>query len=71
MFDGTVVQAASGTRFVDADQIGSICTSHVRTTLSTEQAEDLPLPAGSTLVDIKPARSMSDRLGRMFGRGKR
>ena len=41
VFDGTVVQAASGTRFVDADQIGSICTSHVRTTLSTEQAEDL------------------------------
>ena len=71
VFDGTVVQAASGTRFVDADQIGSICTSHVRTTLSTEQAEDLPRPAGSTLVDIKPARSMSDRLGRMFGRGKR
>ena len=23
------------------------------------------------LVDIKPARSMADRLGRMFGRGKR
>ena len=71
VFDGIVVQTAEGTRFVDADQIGSIYTTYVRTTLSAEQAEDLPLPDGSTLVEIKPARSMADRLGRMFGRGKR
>ena len=71
VFDGIVVQTAEGTRFVDADQIGSIYTTYVRTTLSAEQAANLPLPDGSTLVDIKPARSMADRLGRMFGRGKR
>ena len=71
VFDGIVVQTAEGTRFVDADQIGSIYTTCVRTTLSAEQAANLPLPDGSTLVDIKPARSMADRLGRMFGRGKR
>jgi sporulation protein YlmC with PRC-barrel domain len=71
VFDGIVVQTAEGTRFVDADRIGSIYTTYVRTTLSTEQAANLPLPDGSTLVDIKPARSMADRLGRMFGRGKR
>jgi sporulation protein YlmC with PRC-barrel domain len=70
VFDGIVVQTADGTRFVDADQIGSIYTSYVRTTLSAEQAANLPLPDGSTLVDIKPARSMADRLGRMFGRRK-
>ena len=71
VFDGIVVQTAEGKRFVDADQIGSIYTTYVRTTLSAEQAANLPLPAGSTLVDIKPARSMADRLGRMFGRGQR
>ena len=71
VFDGIVVQTAEGTRFVDADHIGLIYTSHVGTTLSSEQATSLPLPEGSTLVDIKPARSMADRLGRMFGRGKR
>jgi hypothetical protein len=71
VFDGIVVLTAEGARFVDADQIGSIYTTHVRTTLSAEQAEDLPLPEGSTLVEIKPARSIADRLGRMFGRGKR
>ncbi len=71
VFDGIVVQTAEGTRFVDADQIDSIYTTYVRTTLSAEQAANLPLPEGSTVVDIKPARSMADRLGRMFGRGKR
>ena len=71
VFDGIVVQTAEGTRFVDADQIDSIYNTYVRTTLSAEQAANLPQPAGSTLVDIKPARSMADRLGRMFGRGKR
>jgi hypothetical protein len=71
VFDGLVVQTAEGTRFVDADHIGSIYTTYVRTTLSAEQAANLPLPDGSTVVDIKPPRSMADRLGRMFGRGKR
>ena len=71
VFDGIVVQTADGTRFIDADQISSIYTSCVRTTLTTEQAANLALPDGSTLVEIKPARSMADRLGRMFGRGKR
>jgi hypothetical protein len=71
VFDGIVVETAEGTRFVDADHVGSIYTTHVCTTLSAEQAANLPLPDRSTLVDIKPARSMADRLGRMFGRGKR
>ena len=71
VFDGIVVQTVDGARFVDADQISSIYTSCVRTTLTTEQAANLPLPDASTLVEIKPTRSMADRLGRMFGRGKR
>jgi len=71
VFDGIVVQTADGARFVDADQIDSIYTTYVRTTLSAEQAANLPPPDGSTLIDIKPARSMADRIGRVFGRGKR
>ena len=71
VFDGIFVLTEKGTRFVDADQVGSIYTSHVRTTLSAEQAANLPPPDGSNLVEIKPARSMTDRLGRMFGRPKR
>lgn len=71
VFDGIVVLSKAGTRFVDADQIESIRTSHVRTTLSVEQVANLPPPDGSNLVEIKPARSMGDRLGRLFGRRRR
>src|SRR6478609_706142 len=65
VFDGIVVQTPDGTRFVDADQIGMIYTTYVRTTLSAGQAAALPPPDASNLIDIKPKRS---RLGRMFGR---
>jgi len=71
VFDGIVVQTVEGARFVDADQIGSIHTTYVRATLTAEQAANLPPPGGSSLVEIKPARSMAERLGRLFGRGKR
>jgi hypothetical protein len=71
VFDGIVVQTGDGARFVDADQIASIFSNHVRTTLSTEQAAELPPPEGSTLVEIKPPGSLAARVGRMFGRGKR
>ena len=68
VFDGIVVQMAEDTRFVDADQIGSIYSTYVLTTLSAEQVANLPPPDGSTLVDIKPPRSMAERMSRMFGR---
>ena len=70
VFDGIDVQTADATRFVDADQIASIHTTYVRTTLSAEQAANLPAPDGSTLVDIKPGTSLGHRLGRLFGRGR-
>jgi hypothetical protein len=71
VFDGIVVDTAEGTRFVDADHIGLIYTTRVCTTLSADQAATLPLPDGSTLIDIKPPRSFGARLGRMFGRRNR
>jgi sporulation protein YlmC with PRC-barrel domain len=71
VFDGIVVHTEEGARFVDADQVASIYTTHVLTTLSREQAANLPPPAGSNVIDIKPPRSMADRLGRMFGRRQR
>lgn len=68
VFDGIVVATAAGPRFVDADQVGTIFTSHVRTTLSAQQAADLPEPESSNLVDIRPPRTVGERLKRMFGR---
>jgi type II secretory pathway component GspD/PulD (secretin) len=71
VFDGIVVQTTEGARFVDADQIGTIYTTYVSTTLSADQTANLPPPDGSNLIDIKPPRSMADRLSRMIGRRKR
>ena len=71
VFDGIVVDTEDGKRFVDADQIDSIWTDRVRTTLSADEAADLPLPEGSNLIDIKPPGSAAARLGRMLGRRKR
>lgn len=67
VFDGIVVETAAGTRFVDADQVGTIFTTRVATTLTADQAAALPVPEGSNLIDVKPG----SRLGRMFGRGRR
>ena len=46
VFDGIVVQTAEGTRFVDADQIGSIYTTYVRTTLSRIRRPTFRCPMG-------------------------
>ncbi len=42
VFDGINVQTSAGTRFVDADQIGRIFTTFVCTTLSWDDASNLP-----------------------------
>lgn len=41
VFDGINVRTSGGTRFVDADQIGQIFTTHVCTTLSWEETAGL------------------------------
>lgn len=71
VFDGIVVHTKHGPRFVDADQVASIFTTHVLTTLSRDEAASLEPPARSMLIDIKPPRSAAARLGRLFGRRKR
>lgn len=44
VFDGINVTIGDGVRFVDADQIGSIFTTYVCTTLSWDEAANLPGP---------------------------
>ena len=68
VFDGIVIETADGARFVDADQIGTIYTTYVRTTLTAGQAAQLPEPDGSTLIHIKPPGGLAAKVGRMFGR---
>ena len=44
VFDGINVETPAGVRFVDADQIGQIFTQYVCTSLSWDEASNLPDP---------------------------
>jgi len=72
LFDGIVIATSAGIRFVDRDQITSITTTSVETSLSAADASQLPEPEGSpvygvdALQDVGPA--LTARLGRMFRR---
>jgi len=74
VFDGIVVATPAGTRFVDADHVASIFTSHVSTTLSADEAASLPLPDDAPIYGVDASddtgKSLADTFGRMFGRGK-
>lgn len=74
VFDGIVVETAEGSRFVDADHVGLVTTAYVRTTLSVDEARDLPEPDDSPVYRADASddtgNSLADRFGRMFGRGK-
>lgn len=74
VFDGIVVQTTEGSRFIDADHVGELTTSYVRTTLSADDASQLPPPDDSPVYQADASddtgNSLADRFGRMFGRGK-
>ena len=74
VFDGIVVETSNGNRFVDADHVGTITTAYVRTSLTADEAAQLPEPDDSPVfrADARDdtGSSIGDRLGRMFGRGK-
>ena len=71
-FDGIVVAAEGGRRFVDAAQIDRITAAQVLTTLTDEQADHLPEPDGEPVYDADAEQDsgtgLSAWFGRMFGR---
>ena len=74
VFEGIVIQTDRGLRFVDADLVDRIYERCVITTLTLEQAEELPLPEeGPTVYQVDPAEatgpSLGNRLRRLFGGG--
>jgi hypothetical protein len=72
VFDGVSVKTPHGLRFVDRDQIAEITTTMVRCSLTDEEAASLPAPVGPPVVEPDVARdegrSLTARLGRLFGR---
>jgi hypothetical protein len=74
VFDGIVIQTNQGLRFVDAGQVDQIYERCVITTLTPEQARQLPPPVGGPLVfNVDPAEatgpSVRERIRRLFGKG--
>ena len=74
LFDGIAVKTKHGLRFVDRDQINDITTTLVRSSLTDEEAANLPAPEGTLVLHPDTARdegpSLSARFGRLFGREK-
>jgi hypothetical protein len=74
VFDGIVVKTKHGLRFVDRDQVTDITTTLVRSSLTDEEAANLPAPRGSLVLHPDTARdegpSLTARYGRLFGREK-
>jgi hypothetical protein len=72
VFDGISVKTKQGLRFVDRDQITEIRRTVVKSSLSDDDAANLPAPDGPPVYDVDVSHlgghSLSERLGRLFGR---
>jgi hypothetical protein len=72
VFDGIVIATDGGLRFIDADQVGQITRSHIRSTVDDTQASLLPPPDGPPVYRVDAladtGSSLHDRLGRLFRR---
>jgi hypothetical protein len=74
VFDGIVIRVGGDLRFVDADQVDRIFERCVTTTLSSEEARQLPPPENAPPVyRVDPAEATGPSLGarfrRLFGKG--
>ena len=73
LFDGISIETHHGLRFVDRDQITEIRTTVVKCALTDEEAAVLPPPDAPAALQVDIAgeedKSISARIGRLFGRG--
>ena len=65
IFDGIVIRASGGLRFVDAPEVGRIAERRVTLTIDAQEAAALPEPDPGA-PEFK-ANTSSGRLARMFG----
>jgi hypothetical protein len=67
-FDGLVIAARGGRRFVDAGRIARITAGQVITTLTDEEADSLPEPDGEGVYTADPGQDAGPGLTAWFGR---
>jgi hypothetical protein len=72
LFEGIVIATHHGLRFIDAEHIGHITTTHIESSLDDEQAASLPAPAGPPVYSVDALAdsgdSLHDVIRRFFGR---
>ncbi len=72
VFDGIVIATQAGLRFIDADYVREITTTHIGVSLDDAQAAQLAPPDGAPVYRVDAladtGQSLHDRLGRLFRR---
>lgn len=72
IFEGIVIATHQGLRFIDADHLTQITTTHIDSSLTDEQAAELPPPAGPPVYSVDAladsGHDLHDVLRRVFGR---
>jgi hypothetical protein len=72
IFEGIVIATQHGLRFIDADHLPEFTTTHIRSTLTDEQAAHLPPPSGPPVYSVDAladtGHSLHDVVRRLFGR---
>jgi hypothetical protein len=72
IFEGIVIATRHGLRFIDADHLPEFTTTHIRSSLTDEQAAKLPPPTGPPVYSVDAfadtGHNLHDVLGRLFGR---
>jgi hypothetical protein len=72
IFEGIVIATHHGLRFIDADHLPEFTTTHIRSTLTDEQAAQLPPPSGPPVYTVDAladsGNSLHDIVRRLFGR---
>jgi hypothetical protein len=72
IFEGIVIATHHGLRFIDADHLPEFTTTHIRSTLTDEQAAELPPPSGPPVYTVDAladsGNSLHDIVRRLFGR---
>jgi hypothetical protein len=72
IFEGIVIATRHGLRFIDADHLPEFTTTHIRSSLTDEEAAKLPPPSGPPVYSVDAledsGHSLHDVIRRLFGR---
>jgi hypothetical protein len=72
IFEGIVIATHHGLRFIDADHLPEITTTHIRSSLSDEEAAALQPPSGPPVYKVDAladsGHDLHDVIRRLFGR---